>query len=220
MSIVNEEERWKKAQKAEKKHASHSDLGWNLDKYLRKWFDKDISFYEGKDILEVGAGTGMIHTLEFEEGTQVGIDPITSEVSDVLEDSEADLVITGAGESIPFKEETFDIVANHNVLDHCKNPRKVLREIYRVLTPGGSLVFHVNTFQLPQVVRRNLTYIDKPHPYHFDNEEVIRMMRETGFLIDKLNYKKVDMSSNSLKGFFASALLPLGRIYVIAQKPS
>jgi ubiquinone/menaquinone biosynthesis C-methylase UbiE len=41
--------------------------------------------------------------------------------------------------SMAFKAETFDMVFANNVLEHSYNPDKVLREIMRILKPGGYL---------------------------------------------------------------------------------
>jgi len=43
------------------------------------------------------------------------------------------------GESLPFPDESFDIVYSANVLEHTENPEKVLEESLRVLRPGGVL---------------------------------------------------------------------------------
>ena len=40
--------------------------------------------------------------------------------------------------------ESFDIVLCDNVVDHAEDPRRIVEEICRVLTPGGLLYFTVN----------------------------------------------------------------------------
>lgn len=213
---MTNEGRWKVAQQAEKAHQSHSKPTWDADEYLREHFEKDIEFYEGKDILEVGSGTGMIHTLDGDPGEKVAIDPLTHTFADVLGGSRAHLT-TGMGESLPFRADSFDVVASHNVLDHCQNPTQVLEETNRVLRDGGYLVFHVNTFSLPKVIRSRLGIIDRPHPYHFSDEEAVGMVESAGYDVDTHVTKQLGVSGGSIKALVATTTLPLERTYILAE---
>jgi ubiquinone/menaquinone biosynthesis C-methylase UbiE len=47
----------------------------------------------------------------------------------------------GAGESLPFADGSFDLVTLAWVLEHLDEPQQVLRELQRVLRPGGRVVF-------------------------------------------------------------------------------
>jgi len=47
--------------------------------------------------------------------------------------------VAGDLNSIPFKADTFDAVINIEVLEHVREPVKVLEEMFRVLRPGGRL---------------------------------------------------------------------------------
>lgn len=42
-------------------------------------------------------------------------------------------------DDIPKEENTYDVVINTQVLEHVPDPQKVIRELYRILKPGGSL---------------------------------------------------------------------------------
>lgn len=213
---MTNEGRWKAAQQAEKAHQSHSKPTWDADEYLREHFGKDIEFYEGKDILEVGSGTGMIHTLNEGLGEKVAIDPLTHTFADVLGASNAHLT-TGMGESLPFRDDSFDVVASHNVLDHCQNPNRVLEETNRVLRDRGHLVFHVNTFSLPKLIRSRLGIIDRPHPYHFSDEETVEMVETAGYEVDSHTTKQLNVSDGSVKALVATTILPLERTYILAK---
>ncbi|MBZ5513968.1 MAG: class I SAM-dependent methyltransferase [Acidobacteriia bacterium] len=50
------------------------------------------------------------------------------------------LLLRGAGEYLPFREEAFRTVFCLATLNHASNPQRVLQEIDRVLQPGGDLV--------------------------------------------------------------------------------
>lgn len=44
--------------------------------------------------------------------------------------------------SLPFKEGAFDMITSNMVLEHVKEPDKVLKEVYRILKPKGVFIFH------------------------------------------------------------------------------
>ena len=48
-------------------------------------------------------------------------------------------VVCGAGETLPFARETFDLVLSHEVIEHVQDDALAVREIVRVLKPGGRL---------------------------------------------------------------------------------
>ena len=47
------------------------------------------------------------------------------------------LFFQGDAENLPFPDESFDIVYSHGVLHHTPDTPKTIREVYRVLSPGG-----------------------------------------------------------------------------------
>lgn len=51
-------------------------------------------------------------------------------------------LIAGDIEILPFKDETFDLATANMVMEHVRSPEKLLREVRRVLRPGGEFLFH------------------------------------------------------------------------------
>lgn len=69
---------------------------------------------------------------------------------------------SAGGEELPFESESFDFVYCRNALDHTRDADRILREIARVLLPGGQLLLgcHVRTERGGGA----------PHPYKWDVE--------------------------------------------------
>jgi len=60
-------------------------------------------------------------------------------------------VLRAVGEHLPFAGDSFDLVVSVWVLEHVKEPLKVLREVARVLRPGGHFVFLTPNLRHPLV---------------------------------------------------------------------
>jgi SAM-dependent methyltransferase len=129
----NEEEAWRIFLKDE---ATKID---NIDR-----IEKTIFPIKGKKILDVGCGKGGIMTACAMRGADVsGFDVDLEEIefarswAESLNLSDKISIEMGDGENIPFADNTFDLIICSYVLEHVKNPEKVIREISRVLKPGG-----------------------------------------------------------------------------------
>lgn len=49
--------------------------------------------------------------------------------------------------TLPFPDETFDVVAAFDVLEHCEPEKQAINELTRVLAPGGRLLLSVPAYQ-------------------------------------------------------------------------
>src|SRR5262249_62387141 len=68
---------------------------------------------------------------------------------------------------LPFAADSFDLVTANMVVEHLDKPEQQIREIYRVLAPGGRLIFHTpNKFGystlrarlIPEAIKDKLVY--------------------------------------------------------------
>lgn len=103
----------------------------------------------GDRLLELGAARCWTARDFTRMGCQcVATDIVTTryiglETSDIYFEDDPDLYwerVRCDMEEIPFAPESFDLVFCNAVLHHSKDPVKVMREIWRVLAPGGSLM--------------------------------------------------------------------------------
>ncbi len=55
-------------------------------------------------------------------------------------------LVSCSGEGLPFCDNTFDLVFSSSVLEHIDNKEKALKEMLRVVKPGGTVIFIVPTY--------------------------------------------------------------------------
>ncbi|MBJ3761477.1 3-demethylubiquinone-9 3-O-methyltransferase [Maribius pontilimi] len=109
------------------------------------WFDQRID-WDGKAVLDLGCAGGFMAEALAHRGARVtGIDP----AADAIEAARAHaakegLDITydvGTGERMDYPDGAFDAVVCVDVLEHVQDLQQVLRQVERVLKPGGMFLF-------------------------------------------------------------------------------
>ncbi len=104
-------------------------------------FDK----YRGKKVLEIGVGVGTDCLQYGKNGAEVyGIDLTENAVKVTSENFKAhglkgEFSVQDA-EHLQFEDNTFDLVYSFGVIHHTPNPELVVKEILRVLKPGGKII--------------------------------------------------------------------------------
>jgi SAM-dependent methyltransferase len=98
--------------------------------------------------LEIGAGTGyfslnLLQAGAVREATCTDISPgMIRTLATNAEHLGVDVRTARAdAESLPFADESFDLVLGHAVLHHLPDLRRAFREFHRVLRPGGRIAF-------------------------------------------------------------------------------
>lgn len=121
-------------------------------------------------ILDIGCGYGALAlTLREVGGHEIAaMDILAERIASVAEKGRArpdgegrvHLLIADAENSLPFKAGTFDIVVATEVLEHLDDPARTLREVHRVLRPGGR--FLMTTPNAEALPYRVLHHLPKP----------------------------------------------------------
>ena len=132
-------------------------VGKNMNKVNEALYFLTLETMQLQDeerVLEIGFGTGKFfeRLLEEAKGLQVnGIDFSDEMVKTALENNRdavdsGDLEIKwGRSDDIPFPNETFDKVFCNMVIYFWDKPEKHLKEVYRVLKPGGTFFTGIRT---------------------------------------------------------------------------
>jgi ubiquinone/menaquinone biosynthesis C-methylase UbiE len=132
------------------------------------WMRRLMEFdhFRGARLLEVGCGMGS-DLLQFARGGArcVGVDltPRSVEITRhrfKLYGADGSFMISD-GEHLPFQSESFDVVYSNGVLHHTPDTAGAIREVHRVLRPGGVakiMLYHRNSlnYWIEIVLRRGV----------------------------------------------------------------
>jgi SAM-dependent methyltransferase len=142
-------------------------------------------------VLDIGCGRGLL----LNKLRQRGWDPIGTELSEdaaaFARDRLGLTVITQPLEEINFPSNEFDLVILWHVLEHVASPRDALREVSRILKPGGTLLVAVPNFGSWEARwSRNLWFhLDVPrHLTHFTPKTLGRLLADAGIPITAVNF--------------------------------
>ena len=97
-------------------------------------------------ILDAGCGSGrnMVELARRGEVTGVEISPTSAELARARHVGE---VVEGSVMEMPFAPDSFDLAVCLDVVEHLPDDRGALRELRRVLAPGGALLVTVPAYQ-------------------------------------------------------------------------
>jgi SAM-dependent methyltransferase len=105
-------------------------------------FDRMIRRYLRPDavVLDAGAGRGLMFPYDYREhvARMVGVDIDAA----VLDNPNLGEAAIGDLADLPYRDAEFDLVFSKFVFEHLERPAAVLRELRRVLKPGGHLLTH------------------------------------------------------------------------------
>jgi len=130
-------------------------------KYSKSWFERiedhryrmepfihavaQFTRHRGKRVLEIGVGAGTDHLQWARAGTDLyGVDLTDAAVTTTQKRLEmfglrSNLQRIDA-ESLPFEDGYFDVVYSWGVIHHSEHPERIIKEIHRVLKPGGKFI--------------------------------------------------------------------------------
>ncbi|MEQ8752648.1 MAG: methyltransferase domain-containing protein [Coleofasciculus sp. G1-WW12-02] len=178
------------ALKTKRKLASEASKGISSDPIYRTFEQTLIRLNLKGDLLDFGAGTGNltrhIQALDrFHSITAIDIMPRPVEIDDSVTWLSWDL-----NDSIDIPDQTFDVIVSAEVIEHLENPRAVTREWFRLLRPGGTLVFSTPNNEswrslLALLLQGHfVAFGDTCYPAHITallRKDIQRILNETGF---------------------------------------
>lgn len=172
---------------------------WRAGQERRLQMMAEWSRLEGARVLVAGCGVGIYASRIIQRFTkQVDAFDIEPLRVTVARKSIPNAVVS-AGEDIPFRDNAFDTVLSHEVIEHVHDDRRSVAEMLRVLKPGGRLLLFCP----------NRWYPFETHghywrgQYHFGNTPLINYLSDS--VRDRLAPHVRAYTSTAVKQLFAAS---------------
>jgi SAM-dependent methyltransferase len=137
-------------------------------------------------ILDVGCGTGanLVRLSDFGDAEGVDISP---DALEFCRERGLNHVKLGAAETLPYKDQEFDLVTAFDVVEHMDDDVAGLREMRRVLRPGGRVLLFVPTFMFLWGVQDEVSN----HRRRYRLNELQQVVTAAGFEVERTTYANI-----------------------------
>ncbi len=146
-------------------------------------------------ILDVGCGTGANLQMLSRFGVAEGVD-VSVAALDFCRARGLAEVKQGAAESLPYEDAAFDLVTGLDVVEHLDDDIAGLKEMRRVLRPGGRAVLFVPAFMFLWGVQDDISH----HRRRYTLPELKRKLREAGLTVERATYANLTFFAPILIG--------------------
>ena len=137
-------------------------------------------------ILDVGCGTGANLLMLSQFGDAEGVD-VSEDALAFCRERGLENVKLGAAEKLPYDDGTFDLVTALDVVEHLDDDLAGLREMRRVLRPGGRVLLFVPTFMFLWGLQDDVSN----HRRRYRMPELGRVLEQAGFEIERTTYANI-----------------------------
>lgn len=137
-------------------------------------------------ILDVGCGTGANLLMLSKYGDAEGVD-VSEDALAFCRERGLENVKLGAAEKLPYDDGTFDLVTALDVVEHLDDDLAGLREMRRVLRPGGRVLLFVPTFMFLWGLQDDVSN----HRRRYRMPELGRVLEQAGFEIERTTYANI-----------------------------
>lgn len=156
--------------------------------------------HPGCCLLDIGCGweARLLKSVEPFVTRAVGVDFKAPNIST----AKLTTIVATLTDALPFPDATFDVVTLLAVLEHLSHPRAMVREIFRVLKPGGQVVLTVPSLAAKPVLEflayrvgiASETEI-RDHKCYYDRKSLEALFAGSGLAIDHHHYFQLGMNN-------------------------
>jgi len=154
-----------------------------IDSQLQKYAPKE----KNSTILDAGCGTGGVFNLLAKYGRVYGVDQSENAVTYAKSKNIAQGVVLSSITSLPYIDNSFDIVVCLDVLYHTRSGNdnhNPLREFYRVLRPGGMLVAREPAYNWLRGHQDEIVWTKR----RYNKNEFVTLISKAGFETERASY--------------------------------
>lgn len=166
--------------------AIEADHWWFVGR--RKLFNREIARSQIEltaRVLDLGTSTGTNLRMLGDSGFSnvAGLD-LSEEALRLCREKYRGNVIKGDVTRLPFYNDWADLVLATDVIEHVDDDRAAIREITRVLKPGGAVLISVPAFRLLWGLQDEVAQ----HKRRYRKREVEAMLFDTGLIVERSYY--------------------------------
>ncbi len=175
---------------------------------------EEVLFFHSERIdswLDLGCGHHLLPTWRLEQERILVEKPrffvgMDCDISSLRNHKTIKNLVLGDISLLPFSSNSFDLITSNMVFEHLADPENQLKEIFRILKPGGLLIFHTPNASsylvplarlFPDSLKTRLIWFfnrrreDDIFPTHYRiNKEktILKMAETTGFGVKKIRF--------------------------------
>jgi SAM-dependent methyltransferase len=193
---------------------SPSTLSLERHRLLWLWLTREFNIFD-KQIDLLHFAPEQCFYGRFRESENINY--TTTDLESPLADVKADIC------SLPFDEGKFDLILCNHVLEHIPDDTQAMRELYRVLKPGGTAVLQVPLENERAVTFEDDTIVDKEERRRlFGQYDHVRVygrdyfdkLKSVGFDVDPVDYT-AELTENEIETYRLAA----GELIPVVKRP-
>lgn len=161
-------------------------------------------------LLDIGCAVGFLVRISQEKGWEsFGIDLSEWAIKYAREKLELKNVQQGDLGDIKFESNFFDVVVMVDVLEHVQDPAEDIKEVQRILKPGGLLyieTINFGNFITKYLIRDKFVHmVPTGHLTYFEKKHLMEILKSLGFRVLKARLWSSSIGDND-SGFFKNII--------------
>ncbi len=180
-------------------HASSYDRVWA--RYVRDTTTLALAEFPTSAalrVLDLGCGTGVLLRRALDSDstrTALGVDISMDMLRQAAQRLPGTVpLICASSENVPLRSASVDVVVSTNALHYMHDPIRMLREAYRLLVPGGTVIIGdwCRDYWTMSALDRVLRWVDPAHVATLNGETLVRLIQDAGFQNVRLSRRRID----------------------------